>query len=67
MAFHGINQTYLAEKAAKVAVKWGLRYDVEKRTFVGPPYSCAAAQAELDKWVKAQDHRKMVAEREHRW
>lgn len=67
MSFHGVNQTYLAEKAIKVAVRWGIRYNVDKKEFVGPPYTCAAAKAELDKWRSAQERRKMLEERNHRW
>ena len=67
MSFEAPREVGLVERASAIALKYMIKYDPERRTFVGPPFSSAAAQAELDKWNDAQKRRQMMAEREHRW
>lgn len=67
MSFEAPREVGLCEQASKIAVKYGLTYNPERKAFVGPPFSCAAAQAELDKWLQAVKRRNILAERSHRW
>jgi hypothetical protein len=64
MAFHGVNQTYLVERASIIAVKWGLTYSIDRKVFVGPPYCVAAATAELNKWISREQRKALLAARE---
>ena len=50
----GPSDVGFAEKAAKIAIKHGVVYDLKARTFKGYPAAVVRAQAAFDAWQNKQ-------------
>jgi hypothetical protein len=54
-------------KAAKIAIKHGVNYDINRMKFVSSynPIACAEAQVEFDAWKRRMEARRERAARDH--
>lgn len=54
MGFFGSNDVGLVEKAARIAIKFGTRYNQQTKQFTGKPEAVEASMKKLDEWKQLQ-------------
>ena len=64
MSFYAFNQVYLVEKASRIALKYGLTYDIKAKVFRGQPASVQKATDVLQRWMDHKAVKQSMAERE---